>query len=224
MADHDTNAPGELDAFIEATFAGDPAAWRALVTAIAPRIEAIARSHEAMRTRGLSGLPDDIAEVRAASLERLAAASYKNLGRYLEQREGGQSFDSWLYGAVDFAIRDHLRKRYGRAPKLDIDNPGNPQASKRDLGTNASRYDEARVSRVFATTLGLTSKLTVEQIFAHIAAEFSQLEARALQLYYAEEQSLSEIALALGLADERAADKLIRRLNARLRYKFAGEG
>ena len=48
------------DALIRATVAGDKQAWQALVTAIAPRIEAIARSHEGLRSRGLAAQPDDV--------------------------------------------------------------------------------------------------------------------------------------------------------------------
>lgn len=210
------------EALIEATCTGDAEAWQALVTAIAPRIEAIARSHEALRARGLAALPDDIAEVRTASLERLSAAGYKNLARYLEQRASGQTFDSWLYGAVDFAIREHLRKRYGRAPARPAGSGGAElrKASRRDLGTNAQRLDEELAGSALASTLGLTAKLTAAEIFEHVAREFGESEARALHLYYLEERSLAEIAEALELDDERAADKLIRKLNARLRYKF----
>jgi len=224
MVEHrEDRPPGEpVEALVEAAATGDPKAWQALAAALTDRIEAIARSHEAMRARGLASLPDDIADVLASSLERLSAGNFKNLGRYLEQRAGGQTFDSWLYGAVDFAIREHLRKRYGRAPRTAPD-AAPPQASKRDLGTNAQPFDEERAGRAFASTLGLTAKLTAAEIFEHIAREFEATEARALQLYYAEERSLAEIAEALELADERAADKLIRRLNARLRYKFAGD-
>ena len=44
-----------------------------------------------------------------------------------------------------------------------------------------------------------------------------------MHMYYEQEQSLVEIAEALELEDEQAAHKLIRKLNARLRYKFSGE-
>src|SRR6187399_2888056 len=96
--------PGDLlEPLIRRTVAGDAEAWQALVSAVAPRIEAIARSHEGLRARGLAALPDDLAEVTTAALERLAAGGFKNLTRWLEQREragdAAQSFDSWLYGA-----------------------------------------------------------------------------------------------------------------------------
>ena len=214
------------DALIRATVAGDKQAWQALVTAIAPRIEAIARSHEGLRSRGLAAQPDDVSEVVTAALERLAANEYRTLTRYREQQrtapESGQSFDSWLYGAVDFTIREHLRKRYGRAPAAGSKS-GKPRPSKREFGTQAGRLDDEHLDRSFIHTLGVTTKITARQIFAYVDSTFSKDEARAMQMYYKQESSLVEIAEALDLENEQAAHKLIRKLNARLRYKFGGQ-
>lgn len=217
------------DALIRAVVAGDAQSWQELVTVLAPSMESIARSHPAMRKRGLALHGDDIAEVVTTTLERLARDGHRNLSRYLAQRDApesgrAQSFDSWLYGAVDFVIRDHLRKRYGRAPKPstpDACEECQPRASRRDLGTNASPLDEERLARSCARALGVTSQLSLAGIFAFVESEFDAAEIQAMRLYYQAERSFAEIASALDLPDARDAERLIRRLNARLRHRFA---
>ena len=66
----------------------------------------------------------------------------------------------------------------------------------------------------------MTAKLTFAEIFAHIERDFPADEARALRLYYVEDQGYPQIAEALGLPADKDAELLIRRLNARLRYRF----
>jgi DNA-directed RNA polymerase specialized sigma24 family protein len=212
----------ELEALLRRTVGNDVDAWRELLEQVTPSIQAITRSHEAMRGRGLADRSDDLSEVTLAVIGRLARDDYKNLKRYLAQCEGEQpqSFDSWLYGTVDFAIRDHLRKRFGRAPKL-VAAPTRPLPSKRDLNTQAEEFDEGLMRVSIQRSLGVTTALDLAHILAYVAAHFSGDEVRALQLHYAEDKSLAEIAAALGLPDEASAQKLLRRLTARLRHRFA---
>lgn len=212
----------ELEALLRRTVGNDPAAWRELLEQVTPSIQTITRSHEAMRGRGLSEGSDDLSDVTVAVIGRLARDDYKNLRRYLAQREREQpqSFDSWLYGTVDFAIRDHLRHRFGRAPKLGTA-PTRPQPSKRDLNTQAEEFDESLVRLSIQRSLGITTALDLAHILAYVAAHFSADEVRALQLHYAEDKGLAEITAALGLPDEASAQKLLRRLTARLRNRFA---
>jgi DNA-directed RNA polymerase specialized sigma24 family protein len=123
---------------------------------------------------------------------------------------------------VDFVIREHLRKRFGRAPRLS--DPAAPkQPSKRDLQTQAGRLDDEHIERSFMRTLGMTAKLTAAEIFAHVARDFAPKEAEAIHMYYAQDRSFEEIAQELGLASAKDADKLVRKLNARLRYRFLAD-
>jgi DNA-directed RNA polymerase specialized sigma24 family protein len=126
-----------------------------------------------------------------------------------------------LYGAVDYAIRDHLRARYGRAPTLDTDG-ALPRPSKRELHSAADALDPERQKFAVERMLGVTTHLTVLEIFAYVEAAFKAEEVRALRLHDVEDRSLSELAAALGLVDEAAAERLLRRLKARLRKRFAG--
>lgn len=207
---------------------GDRDAWRALQAQLEPAILSIARRHRGLRKAGLADLPDDLAEVRTATFEWLSRANFQNLHDFLARNPDSgdglaSSFDNWVYGAVDFVIRAHLRARFGRAPKLPADGSGPVRPSKRDLQSKAGRLDQGSVERAFLVTLGMTVKLTLGEIFAHIQSDFSSDEARAMHLYYAEERSFEEIAAAIGLSDAKEAEKLIRRLNARLRYRFSQE-
>lgn len=214
----------DLQALVHRTVDGDLAAWGELQAAVEPTILAIARRHRELRQRGLAALPDDLAEIVAATLERLARGEFQNLRDFVaRQRQADgpqtQSFDAWLYGAVDFAVRDHLRKRFGRAPKLRADAAPRAQPSKRDLQSQAGRLDGG-VERSFLHTLGMTAKLTAAEIFKYVEATFTAEEALALRLYYREDCSWEEIATRLTLPDAGAAERLVRRLNARLRYHF----
>lgn len=218
----------DLHRLLERTLAGEPEAWRSLQALVEPTIVAIARRHAGLRSRGLTGAPDDVREVAVATLERLARDDFRNLRRFMESVEAAgpeagaasPNFDSWLYGAVDFVIRDHLRNRYGRAPKPVPGEAPAVRPSKRDSQSLAGRLDDSDGSRMLLQTVGMTTKLTAAEVFEHIEEHFAADEARALRLYYLEDQGFSEIATALGLESDKTADKLIRRLNARLRYHF----
>jgi DNA-directed RNA polymerase specialized sigma24 family protein len=218
---------GDLRQLVQRTIAGDGLAWRELQAEIGPTIGAIACRHPGMRQRGLSALPDDIAEITTASLERLARSDFQNLKRYIERKpaEASQpnSFDGWLYGAVEYVIRDHLRRRYGRAPRIESGEALQVQPSRRDLQSHAGRLADGGIERSFLVTVGMTAKLTAAQIFAHIERDFAADEARAMRLYYAQDCSFEEIAQELALPDGKSAERMIRRLNARLRYRFLAE-
>jgi len=224
----------EVDELVRRTTQGDAAAWRTLQTVLLPTVLAIARGHQQLRSKGLATLPDDLSEITTATFERLSRSDYQNLKSFVAKQtaspDGGNgepvratSFDAWLYGAVDFAIREHLRQRFGRRPELPHDQALRVQPSKRDLQSQAGRFEDIEFERAFLQTVGMTARLTAAQIYAHIETEFGALEARAMRLYYAEDYGFEQIASELGLSDEREAAKMIRRLNARLRYRFLAE-
>jgi RNA polymerase sigma factor (sigma-70 family) len=207
---------------VRKTIDGDVAAWTALQSVLDPVISRIARRHQNLRRKGLADQVDDIADVRASALERLKNNEFHNLRSFMERHAEAQaeSFDSWLYGVVDYAIRDHLRQRFGRAPKLPAALGGGVQPSKRDLGSRAGRLDD-EPERALLTAAGVTTHLAIAEILAFIGENFSADEATAIRLHYLESRSYEEIASSLGLRDSKQAEQLIRRLNARLRYRFA---
>lgn len=213
----------DLEALLTRTLAGEVVAWRELQLVIEPTIAAIARRHPGLRRKGLAIVVDDVREITVASLERLARDDFKNLRRFRETSDaaGSSNFDSWLYGAVDYVIRDHLRTRFGRAPTVDIDPGSTHVPSKRDLQTLAGSIDNESVQRALSETLGMTTKLTVAEVFRYVDQSFSEDDARVLRLHYMSDCSFSEIGSALGL-EPGSVEKRLRRLNARLRYRFGG--
>ena len=211
---------------VERVLAGELAAWTLLQAELDPLIVRMVRRHRDMRRKGLAEQVDDVAEVRTAVLERLAAHDFQNLRNFTARKLEGEradSFEGWLYGVVDFAIRDHLRKRFGRAPKVPAAQGGGVQPSKRDLQSHAGRLD-LEPERNLLSVVGVTTRLTLAEVLAFITESFTPEEVKAVQLYYLEGQGYAEIAGALALSDAKQAEQLVRRLNARLRYRFAPEG
>jgi hypothetical protein len=204
---------------IQRTVSGDSEAWRSLQLELAPQITNIARAHRSMRVKGLARLPDDVAEVATLTLERLARDSYDNLRTYLARaaEPSAPPFDNWLYGAVDFSVRSHLRARFGRAPSRA--EPSAALPNKRDVNTNADRLDQdADAFPLYAEDVA--SRLAVAEIMSHVEAHFVSYEVEALRMYYLEDEEFDAIATVLKLRSEKDAANLIRRLNARLRYHF----
>jgi hypothetical protein len=214
----------DLEQLVRRTIAREPGAWPALQAASQPIILHVARRHRSLRAKGLSTLPDDLAEIVVSTLEELSRSDFENLKRYVDYaadtRDANRAgFRTWLYGKVDYVSREHVRKRFGRPPTARS-KAARPQPSKRDLQSRAGRLDDAELDRRLLTQVGMTARLTVAQVFEHIGRDFAPDEARALRMYFSDDAGFEDIAAALGLADAREADKLIRRLNARLRYKF----
>ena len=204
---------------IERTVSGESEAWRSLQLELAPQITNFARAHRSMRVKGLARLPDDVAEVATLTLERLARDGFENLRTYLARAAEPEAppFESWLYGAVDYSVRGHLRARFGRAPTRA--EPSEVLPNKRDVNTNADRIEEDDDAfPLYAEDVA--SRLAVAEIMAHVEANFLRAEVEALRMYYIEDEDFDVIASELKLRSEKDAASLIRRLNARLRYHF----
>lgn len=204
--------------------AGERAAWPTLQHLIQPTILAVARSHRDLRRKGFAQVEDELSEIATSTLERLARDDFKNLRRFLAALDQGgdgrpTSFDSWLYGATDFAIREHLRRRFGRAP-AKVSERLRVVPSKRDLQTGAGRLDQSDELRVAFETLKMTTKLAAGEIWAFAERTFSPLEVRALRSYFVDGATFGELASSCALDDAADAERMIRRLTARLRYHF----
>jgi hypothetical protein len=210
-----------MDLLVSRVVSGDVAAWRDLQSAMLPLIERWTRSHASMRRRGLAAAADDVQDVLLATLERLRANDFANLRRYEESRAGRRdddAFEKWLWGTVDFAVREHLRHRFGRTTPAPGEAPRDLGRSKRDLNTLAPRYDEDAGPHVIAS--GVTLKMTVGEVLQYVDEAFEPEEARAMRLYLSEGASYDMLCQALGLASEEDAERLIRKLKERLRIRF----
>ena len=208
---------------LASVLAGEVGAWQALMVAWAPRLRAMARGHRGLRTRNLVD-EDELAEVVTLTFERLRRRDFASLRRFAARRaeeRAPQSLDSWLYGALDFSVRSHLRTRFGRAPQAVPGRTGPPRLSRRDVGSFAARLPIDDVELGPSPVLGVTDRLTLAEIMRAVASDFSPSELRAFTLHYERGVGAAEIAADLGLVDQRAAERMIRRLNARLRYRFS---
>jgi hypothetical protein len=94
------------------------------------------------------------------------------------------------------------------------------QPSKRDLQSHAGRLD-TDPARDLLSVAGVTTRLTLAEVRAFIVETFSEQERAAVDLYYAQGKDFAEVASGLSLPDAKQAEQLIRRINARLRYRFA---
>jgi hypothetical protein len=208
---------------------GDIEAWQELQLTLVPEILELAGGNRHLKRKRLSRDEDHLSDVKVKTLVRLSREDFTNLREFLKRQQelpatNADDFDTrfknWLFGAVDFAARARITEYFGRRPKLSSSEAGRPQLSKVDVHSYAGRLDE-EPERGFLQTLGMTARLTVAELFTRIEREFTAEEARAMQLYYRAERSFEEIARELALEDAKAADQLIRKLNARLRYRVA---
>ena len=199
-------------------------AWHELQTALAPKVRMFARHHENLRLNDVAEDPDTLQEVVAATFKRLSHEDFANLRKFQERAPSDDSafaerLDSWVCGAVDFAALDHLRDLNGRKSKKAPNEYERREPTRRDLHQRAVPLEDAEDFPALMRTIGMTTRLTVAQIFAHIEASFTAEEMQAMQLHYTGAK-YEELAEALQLKDADSAKLLIRRLVERLRYKF----
>ncbi len=223
--------------------AGDSGAWRTLMVRIAPSIEGWAKHSRVLRRCRLAN-DDDARTVMVDVLERLAADEFANLRRFLarttvdaqdeddlvaevvrlgklEESEADTRDTSentplrgWLLRLVDFAARDHVRRRLGW-----VAHPG--EHSKRDLHTDASPLDAAPEA---SARPPLTDRLTVSRLVAEVRDYMATFptDMREAILLWLDDVDPSDIAARLELADAARARALVRAGQARLRERFRG--
>jgi hypothetical protein len=224
LGSHAMDAAASMDLLVEQVVAGDSTAWQALQTWAFPLLQRWTRSHPSMRRRRLNSLVDDVHEVATATLERLCADEFTNLRKYCALRscDPQATLEAWLYGALDFTVREHLRARFGRFRGRKSE--GQPvqllALNKRDLNTLAPRLQEDVLTM---RREALTSRLTWAQILSYVQAQFTSNDAQAIQHYVERNASYEELAEVLGLASADDAERLIRKLKERLRVHFRAE-
>ena len=215
---------------------GDRAAWFQLTLHIEEWVQAHVPRHWRMRKARLAGSEDDVRDVLLETLERLDRDDFRALRSYLERKrqevpdvraaaEDGVAeltFAGWLAGLVDFAIRDHVRKRYGRAPSRssgDATDAALPVLTKRSLHSWAVHPSETQSGHFGTAAAGLSVLLTARSILTYAAEVF---DARELSFFgrYLEQASFEELAQEFSLARPELARAEARRLKERLRARF----
>lgn len=208
-----------LQALLLRVVGGDAASWRKLQEQILPSLEGWARSHKGLRRRKLQHSEDDLREVVVLTLERLQANDFRSLRSYLDSSEqvAHSAFDGWLYGALDFAVREHLRARFGRL-RTRKGNEETPIPSKRDVNTLASRFDDDAAAP--ASRMGVTLAITLQEILGYADANFSPRDAQALRAYIEQGANYEQLSERFELENALEAERLIRKLKERLRTHF----
>lgn len=199
-------------------------AWRELLTRVAPHIEGWARANPLLRRCRLNG-DDDVRGLLIAVMTKLSQRDHENLRSFLAREDDGGGdtpLRGWLLGLVRFAAQDHVKHRlgwHGPAPEGEAEGR---QGSKRDLGTDAARFDDLveQGLRPPMTDM-LTRQRLLDEVRAH-AATFPPAMQSALEDWLTD-HSFEEIAEKLELAggpDEARA--LVRSAQARLRERLRG--
>jgi hypothetical protein len=130
---------------------------------------------------------------------------------------GDTPLRAWLLSQLTWAIKDHVRQRYGWAQRSATGS--SPGPSKRDVNTNASPLDAAPEA---GARPPLTDYLTLSRLLREIegyAAGFPAPMKRALDLWL-EDRDFAEIAAGVPAASPEEARALVRAAQARLRERF----
>jgi len=219
---------------------GDRAAWFQLTLYIEEWVHEHVPRHWRMRKARLAGSEDDVRDVLLETLERVDRDDFRALRQYLDRKLAAvpdvrstdseaaapPSFVGWLAGLVDFSIRDHIRKRYGRAPSGRAGDVGEeaedgalPTLSKRSLHSWAVHPTEPNSGHFGAANAGLSRVLTARSILNYAAEAF---DARELGLFqrYLDQATFEELAAEFSLADADSARGEVRKLKERLRARF----
>jgi hypothetical protein len=130
---------------------------------------------------------------------------------------GDTPLRAWLLSQLTWAIKDHVRQRYGWAQRGATGS--DPGPSRRDVNTNASRLADAPEA---GERPPLTDYLALSRLLAEIeayAAAFPGPMKRALDLWL-EDHDFAAIARAVPLGSADEARALVRAAQARLRERF----
>ena len=216
---------------------GDRSAWFQLTVYIEHWVSWRVPRHWRMRKAKLRDSEDDVRDVLLEVLERVGQDDFRALRQYLERkaselpdvrferREGAPvSFVDWLEGLVDFAIRDHVRKRYGRKSVATLREQGTPKASsptltKRDLhswAVHPTRPASGEFGRAHPAVSGV---LTARAILRYAAESFNERELSVFRRYL-EQASFEELSEEFALGGKQAAEAEVRKLKERLRAHF----
>jgi hypothetical protein len=211
---------------------GDRTAWFELTLHIEAFVEPHVPRHWRMRKARIARSEDDVRDVLLATLERIDRDDFRSLRDYLQRKQeevpdvrdatrNAITFASWLAGLVEFAVRDHVRKRYGRAPSargLPME-AQQPVLTKRSLHSWAVHPTETQSGLYGSAAPGLSRLLTARSVLRYASEVFDARELRFFERYL-EHASFDELAQEFALASPELARAEARRLKERLRARF----
>lgn len=205
-----------LAAYVPRVVGGDGAAWQQLVVELEPRLIQLLR-----RSRTLGPMRHNLDDCRAVMinvLERLKKDDYRGLRLFRPWADAnpGKDFGDWIRIVTVNLARDHVSSRLGAAEQRDDEPPRN----KRMLNTLASLLPGSDDQRLAFRPMMTDAQLTRE-LLEYAARSLDPTQLRGLRRWM-EGASFAELAVELGLATPRDADKLVRAALARLRRHFGG--
>jgi len=205
---------GEADILelVDATLAGDEAAWQRLWQAVEPTLLAILRQPRVLGR--LAHSEDDCRNVAVAVMARLHAHQFARLAQYAAARRDNPAlpFLAWLTVVTRRVAVDYLRSHEAyvdRRHERDASSPG----AWRQIGTLPSD-SQLPGGRPPITGLG-----TAREVYAVASAELP-VEQRAALAAWLEGATFDEIP---ARGAPRAAAKLVRAAVASLRRRFREE-
>ena len=237
MTDADSPLPDLVaDPLVLGVVHGDRAAWFELTLHIEAWVEVQVPRHWRMRKARLARSEDDVRDILLATLERVDRDDFRALREYLDRKQRevpdvrastheGLTFTVWLAGLVDFAIRDHVRKRYGRRSSQraraasDNELAALPVLSKRSLHSWAVHPSETQSGQFGSAASGLSRLLTARSILRYASEAFDARELHFFQRYL-DHATFDELAQEFALAGPELARAEVRRLKERLRARF----
>jgi DNA-directed RNA polymerase specialized sigma24 family protein len=212
---------------------GDRAAWFQLTLFIEKWVHEHVPRHWRMRRARLASSADDVRDVFLETLERIDRDDFRALRLYLKRKmketpnvraassDDEITFVAWLAALVDFAIRDHVRRRYGRvsAKRTTDEDPAAPRTpSKRSLQSWAVHPSDSQSGHFGGANPGLSRLLTARSILSYAGETFAPHELRFFERYL-DHASFEELADEFSLTAAQARDQ-VRRLKERLRAHF----
>jgi DNA-directed RNA polymerase specialized sigma24 family protein len=203
-----------LEGYVPRVVAGDTSAWHELVARLEPRLLQLLR-----RSRALGPLRRNLDDCRAVMinvLERLQRDDFRGLRLFAPWAAAnpGKDFGDWLRIVTINIARDHVSSRLGVAGR----GSDKPQLNKRMLNTLASLLPADDDHRLAFRPL-MTNEQLARELLEYAARSLDRAQALALRRWL-EGASFDELAVELGLATPRDADKLVRAALAKLRRHF----
>jgi DNA-directed RNA polymerase specialized sigma24 family protein len=201
------------DGIVSRVLKGDSSAWMSLFSKYAPIITALARTNRSMGS--YRGSEDDVRNVMTSVFERLRRDDYRALRTFGPWRAANptKAFNDWLTIVTVNVIRNYIAKKLG-APRAD------KTSAKQLVITFAN---ELKVDGDEPLVLPhMTTRESANQIL-EFARDHLAEEQMAVLAGWLEGSTFDELAVELGLADARAADKLLRSSLAKLRRHFGSQ-
>jgi len=206
-----------LETYVTRVVDGDTKAWQELVARLEPLLIQLLR-----RSRTLGPLRrnlDDCRTVMINVLERLQKDNYRGLRLFQPWAAAnpGKDFGDWIRIVTVNIARDHMSSRLGAAERASDE----PPLNKRMLNTLASLLPDADDHRL-AFRPSMTNVQLARELLEYAARSLDPAQFVALRRWI-DGASFDELAVELGLATPRDADKLVRAALARLRRHFGDQ-